>query len=96
MPDFPEDLLQLQREIDAARIAADTYAETVATERRALFPDGEQIVERQTWSAEQDAEMDRLRAAYLAAARAKWAHPAYVPAEDFELREAARSSTVAG
>lgn len=94
MPDFPEDLLQLQRNIDAARLAADTYAETVADERRALFPDHEQIVERQTWPAEQDTEMNRLRDAYMAAARAKWDHPAYVRTEDFALREAAKSSTI--
>lgn len=93
MPDFPNDLLQLQRDIDAARLAADTYDQTIADERRVLFPDDEQIVERQTWPAEQTAELNRLRAAYEAAARAKRAHPAFVVAEDFDLRKAARSST---
>ena len=94
MPDFPDDLLQLQRDIDAARLAADTYAQTIAAERRVLFPDGEEIVERQTWPVEQDAELNRLRAAYGAAVRAKREHPAFVVAEDFDLRKAARAVAV--
>jgi hypothetical protein len=91
MPDFPDDLLQLQRNIDAARLAADTYAQAIADERRVQFPDDEQIVERQTWPAEQDAELNRLRAAYEAATRAKRAHPGFVVAEDFDLRKVARA-----
>jgi hypothetical protein len=78
MSDLPDDLIQFQRAIDAARAAVDEYAAKISAERRAEFPDDEQIVERQTWAPEQDAELDRLRAAYMAACRAKWDHPAVV------------------
>jgi hypothetical protein len=97
MSDLPEDLIQIQRDLYAARAAADTYAAAVAEERRALFPDPEQAVERQQDTPEQRAELDRLRAAYTAAFEAKWEHPLLVRARaertykqvDEELRQAA-------
>lgn len=98
MSDLPDDLIQIQRDLFAARRAADQYAEAVAVERRALFPDPEQIVERQTGTPEQRAELERLRAAYAAACEAKWVHPAMAHAReagtykklDEELRAAAQ------
>jgi hypothetical protein len=88
MSDLPDDLIQLQRAIAAARAAVDEYAAEVSAARRAEFPDDEQIVERQTWTPEQDAELERLRAAFMAACRAKWDHPAVQQAEvEKTLRE---------
>jgi hypothetical protein len=99
MSDLPDALIQFQRAIDAARAAVDAYAAEVSALRRAEFPDDEQIVERQTWTPEQDAELDRLRAAFMAACRAKWEHPAVVQAQaegtyrdlDAKLIKAARA-----
>lgn len=98
MSDLPDDLIQIQRDLYAARVAVDEYAAAVAEERRAQFPDPEQVVERQTDSPEQRAELGRLRAAYMAAFERKWEHPLLVQARedrtykklDEQMREAAR------
>jgi hypothetical protein len=98
--DLPADLIQLQRALDAARRAADDYVAAVEAELAALSAvssdDGTEAV-RPTWSDEQNAELDRLRAAYMAAAKAKWAHPALGKGSKFEdaLREAARTEPAA-
>jgi len=81
-PDLPDDLIQIQRDLFAARRAVDGYARAVADERRAQFPDPEQVVERQTDSPEQRAELERLRAAYMAAFEAKWEHPLLAQARE--------------
>jgi hypothetical protein len=103
MSDLPDDLIPIQRAIDAARAAVNKYAAEVSAQRRAEFPDDEQIVDRQTWTPEQDAELDRLRGAYMAACRAKWDHPAVRQAEaektfrelDKKLITAARAEAAA-
>lgn len=70
---------------------------TSTRHRRAAFPDDEQIVERQTWTSEQDAELNRLRDAYMAIAKTKWAHPRLGRGGKFEdaLRSAARTEPAA-
>lgn len=98
VPDFelPEDLIQLQRDLDARRRETDEYVAAVEADLAAqpappAGEDGEPA--RPTWSTEQDAELNRLRTAYMAAAKAKWAHPALQPGSKFEdaLRAAARA-----
>jgi hypothetical protein len=58
MPDalpIPDDLITLQRALDAARAALFAYSGQLTLERRAMFPDPEQILERQTLAEEQAA-----------------------------------------
>jgi hypothetical protein len=94
--DLPADLIQLQQDLDAARHAADDYVAAVEAELAALpavsSDDGTGAV-RPTWSDEQSAELNRLRAAYMTAAKAKWAHPGLGKGSKFEdaLRDAARA-----
>lgn len=98
MSDFelPEDLIQIQRDIDAARRAADDYVAAVEAELAALpvvVSDDGEAPPSPTWTAEQKAELKRLRDAYMAAAKRKWAHPARKTGLAFEeaLWAAARS-----
>jgi hypothetical protein len=98
MSDF--DLIQLQRALDAARHATDDYVSAVEAELAALPAaggDGADETIRPTWSEEQNTELNRLRAAYMAAAKAKWAHPALGRGSKFEdaLGEAARTEPAA-
>jgi hypothetical protein len=73
--DIPTDLIDLQRAVITTRQELNTYVTGVETERRALFPDPQQIVERRTWPAEQSAVLAELRATVDTAMRAVRHHP---------------------
>jgi hypothetical protein len=98
--DLPADLIQLQQDLDAARKATDDFVASVEAELAALpavsSDDGTGTV-RPAWSDEQNAELNRLRAAYMAAAKAKWEHPALTRGSKFEdaLRAVARAKPAA-
>jgi hypothetical protein len=98
--DLPADLIQLQQDLDAARKATDDFVASVEAELAALpavsGDDGTGGV-RPAWSDEQNAELNRLRDAYMAAAKAKWAHPGLRSGTKFEdaLRSAARADPAA-
>ncbi|OKI16649.1 hypothetical protein [Streptomyces sp. CB03911] len=104
MPDalpLPDDLITLQRALDAARAELDTYVEEVSAARRIEFPGEEQIVERQTWPANISDRHLALRAAVAAAATAVRQHPTMQqalaegchPVTEQALKDAARAST---
>lgn len=96
---LPDDLIDLQRALDAARAELDAYVADVEAARRAEFPNPEQIVERQTWP---DAVRDRhlaLRAVVADAAAAVRHHPTMQqalaegchPVTEQALKDAART-----
>ena len=70
MPDalpIPDDLIALQRALDAARTELGAWiAETEATQREE-YPDAEQSLERGRWPANLQARLAELRAAQAAA-----------------------------
>lgn len=74
-PEFPQDLLDLERARVQARLDLDLYVATVEVERRAAYPGEDQIVERRTWPAEQTDRWNELRNAYQQAATAVREHP---------------------
>lgn len=73
--ELPDDLVQLQRALDTAFAAEHGYITQVEAERRAQYPDEEQLLERRRWSDEQTAELARLRAETHAALMAVHRHP---------------------
>jgi hypothetical protein len=102
MPDalpLPDDLIALQRTLDAARAELDAYVEEVATARRLEYPDPEQVVERQTWPPDISERHLALRAAVAAAATAVRQHPTMLqalrdgchPVTEQALKDAARA-----
>lgn len=67
MPDalpLPDDLIELQRRRLAAWATLGDYTHEVETRRRAAYPLPEQVVERCTWTAEETARYDELRAVH--------------------------------
>ncbi|MDH6130353.1 hypothetical protein [Kitasatospora sp. GP82] len=94
---IPADLIDLQRALDSARGELYAYADTVTAERRAAFPDPEQIIERQTWTDEQNGRLAELREGERTAAQAVRTHPTMAQAAaekchhqtDMALRRAA-------
>jgi hypothetical protein len=72
--DLPESLLDLERARVDARRALDVYVARVEIERRAAYPKADQIVERRTWTDEQNAHHRELRDAYEQAAAAVREH----------------------
>ncbi len=78
MPDalpIPDDLIALQRALDAARTELGAWiAETEAT-RREEYPDAEQSLERGIWPDDLRARLAELRAAQTAALEAVRHHP---------------------
>lgn len=78
MPDalpVPPDLVALQRALEAARTALDTYVAKVEASRRLEYPGDEQIVERQTWPPDVSERHLALRATAADAATAVRHHP---------------------
>lgn len=73
-PQFPQDLLDLERARVQARLDLDLYVATVEVERRALLPEEDQLVERRTWPQEQTDRWHELRDAYQQAATAVREH----------------------
>ncbi|MCG6493457.1 hypothetical protein [Kitasatospora sp. A2-31] len=67
------DLVALQQAALTAEQAMADYCLTVQTRRREQHPDD--VIARCTWDDAEQAELDRLRDAYLAAAAAVVAHP---------------------
>ncbi|MEY9877926.1 hypothetical protein ABH931_007450 [Streptacidiphilus sp. MAP12-33] len=61
---LPQELISLQRDLYAARQAAEDYGNKVAAERRAMFPGEDQWRERAVWPEDgpERAELARLRA----------------------------------
>ena len=100
VPEIPADLITLEQRRTAALEELLTYSDGTSAQRRAEFPDPEQIVERQTWTPEQSARLGELRAAYTAAAEAVRRHPVMVQAleerrhhaTELALREAAKKA----
>ncbi|MFE9427702.1 hypothetical protein ACFYNO_32585 [Kitasatospora sp. NPDC006697] len=73
--DLPDDLIALEEQRMQARLDLDSYVAEVEVERRAAYPDPEQIVERRTWTPQEDGRWFELRAAYAEAAAAVLDHP---------------------
>lgn len=103
MPDalpIPDDLIALQRALDAARQDLAAYITATEVARRAEYPDPEQIVERGTWPADLRARLADLRAGQAAALTAVQQHPTMQQAleerchyaTELELKAAARAS----
>ncbi len=98
--DVPDDLVTLERARAGAWDELITYSTRISIERRDLFPDPGQIVERQTWPPEQAVVLEELRDAYDGAARAVRHHPVMVRAleerchyaTELALRAAAKNS----
>lgn len=72
---IPDDLVQLQRDLDAAALALADYTQLKTAEYRERYPDAEQVVERARWTDDERAESQRLRAAELALVMAIHRHP---------------------
>jgi hypothetical protein len=94
---IPDDLVDLQRALDAARAEKSAFVAEVQAARRLEFGAPGQIVERQTWPAGLDEKLDVLRALEADAARAVRRHPVMVAAlagtyqqTERALQEAAR------
>jgi hypothetical protein len=103
MPDalpIPDDLITLQRALDGARRELFAYSDRVAAERRELFPDPEQILERQTLPDEQATRLNELREAERAAGEAVRRHPVMVQAREeqchHQTETALRKAATAG
>jgi hypothetical protein len=78
MPDAlppPDDLIALQRHLEAARAELAAYVAEAEAARRLEYPDPEQIVERQTWPAGLRDRHLALRAVVTDAATAVRHHP---------------------
>lgn len=78
--DIPEDLIDLQRARIAAEEAHAAHVLEVETRRREQHPDD--VVARRMWSAEEQAEDERLQAVVIAALEAVRAHPALAGGPD--------------
>ncbi|MEY9937276.1 hypothetical protein [Streptacidiphilus sp. MAP5-3] len=72
---IPDDLVQLQRELDSASLALADYTQLKTAEYRERFPEPEQVIDRARWTEEETAESQRLRAAELALVMAIHRHP---------------------
>jgi hypothetical protein len=77
---LPPDLVQLQAERLAAEAALAEFTNRVERDRRERFPSPEQIVERRTWSTEENAEHGRLQVERDRLAAAVRQHPTIVQA----------------
>ncbi|WP_042400262.1 hypothetical protein [Streptacidiphilus carbonis] len=85
MPDalpIPDDLIQLQRAYDQATAELNEHVARVTAEQKERFPDppgvihdADQALLRATWSDEDNAMLDQLRAAQVAALAAMNQHP---------------------
>ena len=72
---IPDDLVQLQRDLDAAAQALADYTQLKTHEYRERYPEPEQVAERARWTDEEQAEQQRLRDAQLALVMAIHRHP---------------------
>jgi len=96
---IPDDLVDLQRALDAARAELNAYVSETEAARRAEYPDPEQIIERQTWPADIRERHLALRAAATTAATAVRHHPTMQqalaegchPVTEQALKDAARA-----
>lgn len=81
LPDLPEDLIQLQCDYETAHSAVTEYVARVEAEYRERYPDPGgrwdegQALPRNAWTAEERAELQRLRDERETARKALWAHP---------------------
>ncbi|MFE2346506.1 hypothetical protein [Kitasatospora cineracea] len=86
--DIPPDLIDLQRARIVAEEARAAHVLEVETRRREQHPDD--VVARRMWSAEEQAEDERLQAAVIAALDAVRTHPALAGGPDrHKLEQAA-------
>ncbi len=101
MPDalpIPDDLIALQRALDAARAELGAWIAETEAARRLEYPAPEQILERGIWPDDLRARLADLRAVRAAASTAVWHHPTIVQAledrchwaTDEALKDAAR------
>jgi hypothetical protein len=72
---IPDNLVQLQRDLDAASAVLATYTQAKTADYRERYPDPEQVLERARWTDEDQEESRRLRAAELALVMAIHRHP---------------------
>lgn len=85
-PDLPEDLIALQRAYEDAHAAVTAYVTRVEAEYAERYPDpGEKWDEeaaalRNAWTAEEKAELQRLRDERETARKALWGHPGHTEA----------------
>ena len=101
MPDalpIPDDLIALQRALDAARAELEAWIAETEAARRQEYPDPEQSLERGIWPPDLQGRLADLRAVRAAASTAVWHHPTIVQAledrchwaTDQALKDAAR------
>ena len=81
--DLPADLIQLQRAYEDAHAAVTAYVAGREAEYAERYPDPggkwneDAAALRNAWTAEENAELQRLRDEQEAARKALWAHPAH-------------------
>ncbi|WP_042377203.1 hypothetical protein [Streptacidiphilus melanogenes] len=99
MPDAlpaPDDLVQLQRELDAADNALADFAQSKTAEYRARFPEPRQALQRARWTEEDIEEFGRLRQTVQDLRTAVRQHPTTVRAHAVGCaRETAQARKVA-
>ncbi len=99
-PEIPTDLITLEQQRTTALEELLTYSDGISAQRRAEFPDPDQDTERWTWTPEQSASLQELRAASTRAAEAVRHHPVMVQAledrrhyaTELAVREAAKNA----
>lgn len=75
---IPDDLIALQRATNTAADAVGAYVVAVEARRREQYPAAEQLIERRTWTDEENADLERLRDIQITAALEVRAHPLWV------------------
>ena len=86
LPAFPDDLLQLQRDYEAAHAAVTAYVTRLESEYAERYPDPggkwdeDAAALRNAWTPQEKAEHQRLRDAREDARKALWAHPGHTEA----------------
>jgi hypothetical protein len=79
---IPDGLVHLQRRRIAAETAVAAYITEMEARRREEYPAPEQSLERGTWSADESAELARLRTARDRLGREVRQHPVMVQARE--------------
>jgi hypothetical protein len=79
---IPADLAELQADRIAAETAVAEHIADVETRRREQYPDAEQSLQRGTWSEDEGAELERLRAERDQLGREVRQHPVMVQARE--------------
>lgn len=81
LPAFPDDLLQLQRDYEAAHASVTAYVTRMEGEYAERYPDpggkwdAEAATHRNAWTDAEKVELQRLRDERETARKALWGHP---------------------